>query len=148
MIAFLKQLRLAQHADVDLRRDLIWVLRLMLAIPTPDRLDVSAEVIEELPPSRRDVPTESTPIVSPPQQHEVVELQQRFDPLAAEEIEPIIDDRIKKLVSREHVLPHGVAKVVTTAIERRIDFREVTLHIPQRIVDALEVQSRPRHLQQ
>ena len=48
MIAFLKELRLAKDARVDLRRDFIWVLRLMLAIPAPDRLDVSAEVIEEL----------------------------------------------------------------------------------------------------
>ena len=74
MIAFLKELRLAKDARVDLRRDFIWVLRLMLAIPAPDRLDVSAEVIEELPAGHGNVPIEHAQIVPPAEQHEAVEL--------------------------------------------------------------------------
>ena len=72
MIAFLIELWSAKHAHVDLRRDLIRVLRLMLAIPPANRLHISAEVIEELPSSCGDVATERARIVAPTQQHEVV----------------------------------------------------------------------------
>ena len=104
MIAFLIELWLAKHARVDLRRDLVWVLRLMFAIPAPDRLDVSTEVIEELPSGHSNMPIERAQIVPPTEQHEVVELQERFEPLVAEQVELVVDDRIKKLVRREHVL--------------------------------------------
>ena len=65
MIAFLIELWLAKHADVDLRRDLVRVLRLMLAIPTADRLYIAMEIIEKLPSGHSDVPTERARIISP-----------------------------------------------------------------------------------
>ena len=122
MIALLIELWLAEYAHVDLRRDLIRVLRFMLAIPTAKRLYVSTEVIEELPSGRGDVLTELARIISPTEQHEVVELQQRFEPLLAEQVQAVIHCRIEKLIRREHVLPHCFTKLITTAIEHRIDY--------------------------
>jgi hypothetical protein len=76
----------------------------------------------------------------------VVELQQRFEPLGAEQVEVIIDYRVEKLLSCEHVLPDRVSKVITTAIEHRIDCREVTLHLAQLILNAYKMQAQPfRH---
>ena len=141
MIAFLKELWLAQHAHVDLRRDLIRVLRLMLAIPPADRLYILTEVIEELPSGPCNVPTERARIVRPPEQHEVVELQKRFEPLIAEQVKLVINDGIEKLIRREHVLPHQVSKIITTALEHGIDCREVTLHVNQLIFNASKVQA-------
>jgi hypothetical protein len=66
------QLWLAKHAHVDLGRNLIRILRLMIAVPAANRLYVLAEVIEELPWGYRDVATERARIVAPTQQHEVV----------------------------------------------------------------------------
>jgi len=65
MIPFLKELRLAENAHVDLRRNFIWVLGLMLAIPPADWLDELQEVNEELPSGLCDVPTEGTPNRTP-----------------------------------------------------------------------------------
>jgi len=145
MIAFLIELWLAKHAHVDLRRDLIRVLRCMLAIPPADRLYISTEVIEELPSGKSNVLTERVRIISPTEQHEVVELQERFEPLVAEQVEVIIDYRVQKLVSCEHVLPDRVSKVITTAIEQSIDCREVTLHFKQPILNACNTQVQPFH---
>src|ERR1039457_1240520 len=136
MIAFLKELWLAEHAHIDLRGDLVRVLRLMLAIPTADRPYILKEVKEELVSGQSDVPTKSAWIIPAAEQHEVVELQERFNPLLAEQVEVVIGYRIEKLVSREHVLPHRVSKVITTAIECRVDCREMTLHVAQLILNA------------
>src|ERR1700722_19339230 len=125
MIAFLIELWLAKHAHVDLRSDLIRVLHLMLAVPSADRLYIETEVIEKLPPGHSDVLAECARVVSPTQQHKVVELQERFEPLVAEQVEVIIDYRIEKLVRREHVLPHRIRKVIPTAIEHPVDCREM-----------------------
>jgi len=91
------------------------------------------------------VPTKHARIVSLTEQHEVVELQERFQPLVAEQVEIITDYRIEKLVRSEHVLPHGVTKVITPAIEHRIDCREVTLHVTQLILNAPKMQAQPFH---
>jgi hypothetical protein len=139
MIAFLKELWLAQHAPIYLRRDLIRVLRLMLAIPPSDWLYILTEVSEELPSGRGNVPTEGVPIIPPTEQHEVVELQKRFQPLVAEQVKTIINYYIEKLIRREHVLSHQVSKIITTAPKRGIDCREVTLHFNQLILNASEV---------
>src|SRR6202034_2796365 len=125
MIAFLIELWLAEYAHVDLRRDLIWVLHLMLAIPPPDRLDVLSKVSEELPPGHGDVPIEPIPIVPPTEQHKMVELQERFETLIAKQVETVSDNRVEKLVRGEHVLPHRVAKIITAAVEDPVDGREV-----------------------
>ena len=145
MIAFLIELWLAKHADVDLRRDLVRVLRLMLAIPTADRLYIAMEIIEELPSGHSDVPTERARIISPTEQHVVVELQERFEPLVAEQVEVMIDYRIDELVSCEQVPPDRVSKVIATAIEHRIDCREVTLYVAQLILNASKMQAQPFH---
>src|ERR1700689_591820 len=117
MIAFLKKLRLAEYAHVDLRRDLIRVLRLMLAIPPPDRLDVLGKVNEELLSGHGDVPIERLPVVPPSEQHKMVELQERFEPLVTEQVEVVSDNRVEKLVRSEHVLAHRVAKIIPAAVE-------------------------------
>jgi hypothetical protein len=143
MIAFLKELWLAEHAHVDLRGHLIRIFRLMLAIPTAERFYTSKEVNEELLSGQRDVPTKSVRIISATKQHEVVELQERFKPLIVEQVEVVIDYRIEKLVSCEHVLPHRVSKVITTGTECRIDCREMTLHIAQLILNASKMQAQP-----
>ena len=150
MIAFLKELWLAEHAHVDLRGDLIRVLRLMLAIPTADRPYISKEVKEELLSRQSDVPIKSVRIISATEQHEVVELQERFKPVITEQVETVIDYSIEKLVSCEHVLPHPVSKVIPTAIQRRVDCREMTLYVAQLILNASKMQAQPfpHHFQQ
>jgi hypothetical protein len=122
----------------------------VVAIPKANWLYVSTEVIEELPSGQSDVPAERARIISLTEQHKVVELQERFEPLVAEQVEVIIDYRVEKLVSCEHVLPDRVSKVVTTAIEHRIDCREVTLHLAQLILNASKMQAQTfhNHLQQ
>jgi hypothetical protein len=54
------------------------------------------------------VPTEHARIISPIEHHEVVELRELFELLVAEQVELIIDNRIEKIVSCGHVLPHRV----------------------------------------
>jgi hypothetical protein len=68
MIAFLIELWSAKHAHIDLRRDLIRVLRLVFAIPPANR----AEVIKELQSGYGDVATERARIVASTQEYEVV----------------------------------------------------------------------------
>ena len=145
MVAFLKQLWLAKHTHVDLRCDLIWIVRVVLPVPALDRLNVSAEVLEELSSRRGNVSIVRAQIVSLPQKHEVVELQERFQPFVAEEIDVVLHDCIQKLICRKHILSHGVGKVVAAAIEYCVDCRKVTLRIVQLILDAPEVQSQPFH---
>ena len=65
MITFLKELRLAKHAHIDLSCDLIRVCRLMFAIPPTNRFEVVPEVIEKLASCRSDMPVECLPTVSP-----------------------------------------------------------------------------------
>ena len=141
MVAFLKQLWLAKHAHIDLRRDLIRIFRAMLAIPAPDWLNLRAKVLEELLSRRRNVSTERDQIVPLPEQNEVVELQQRFETLAAEEVDIAVDDCIKKPVRREHVSPHRIGEVIAATIQHRIDCREMMLYIAQLILDASKVQA-------
>jgi hypothetical protein len=50
MVSFLVELRLAKHADVDLRSHLIGIFGFVLAVPTADRSYVVTEVGEELLP--------------------------------------------------------------------------------------------------
>lgn len=139
MIAFLKELRLAEHTYVDLRRDLIWIRRLMLAIPTTDRLDVTHEVSKELLSGHGDVPTECVWIVRSAEKHEVIELQERFESFIAEQVEAVFENRVKKFVGCDHVPANAITKIVAAAIQHRIDSREVALHIVQFIINAPEI---------
>ena len=75
----------------------------------------------------------------------MVELQERFEPLVAEQVEVLIDYRIDELVSCEQVPPDRVSKVIATAIEHRIDCREVTLYVAQLILNASKMQAQPFH---
>jgi hypothetical protein len=141
MIAFLKQLRLAKYSDVDLRCDFIWVVRIMPAVPTPDRPNICAEVLEELLSGHCNVLIERAEIVTLPKEGQVVQLQERLEPFFAEEVELVLNDRIKKLVRRKHVLAHGVGKVITATVEYGVDGWKVMLHITQLIFNAPKVQS-------
>ncbi len=87
VIPLLIQLRLAEHADINLRRYLVGVFSPMLAIPPADGFDVSAKIREELLASRRDVLTVGAGVISPAKQHEMVELQQHLESFVAEEVE-------------------------------------------------------------
>jgi hypothetical protein len=49
------------------------------------------EVQEELLSGHRYVPVKNLPIVPPTEQHEVVELQERFQPFLAEQVKVVID---------------------------------------------------------
>lgn len=152
MIAFLKKLWLTQYAHVDLCRDLIRVLGLMFVIPPADRLNALLKIEEELASGCTDVPAEDLRIISPAEQYEMVHLQERFKPVMAEQVEVLRDHRIEKFVGRDHVFPHRVGKIITPAIEHRIDRREVMLHIAQLSVDASEAQAQAQsfhfHVQQ
>ena len=64
MIPLLIQLRLAEHADINLRRDLAGIFPLMLAIPPADGLDVSAQIGEELLARYGDVSTVCAGVIS------------------------------------------------------------------------------------
>ena len=73
VVPFLIELRLAQHADVNLRGHLIGVLRLVLAVPSADRLDVLFEVGEESFSRSRYVPAESSRVVILAEEHEMIQ---------------------------------------------------------------------------
>jgi len=85
------------------------------------------------------VQTEYTWIVPFAEQHEVIELQQRFESLVAEQVETVFEYRVKKFVSCQHVPPNTITKIVTAAIEHCIDSREMALHIAQFIANAPEM---------
>jgi hypothetical protein len=108
------------------------------------------KVIKELSSSNADVPAELMGIISLTKQHEMVELQQRFKTFIAEQVEGVIDNRIKKLVRREHVLPHRVSEVITVQLELGVDRGEMTLDLAQLIINASEAQAQwsYNHVQQ
>ena len=59
MVPFLIELRLAEHAGVNLRRHLIRILGFVLAIPVSDRFYILLECFKEALPSRGYVSAES-----------------------------------------------------------------------------------------
>ena len=73
MVSFLIELRIAEHADINLRRYLKWIRRPMLSVPAPNRFHILSEVGEEPLPRRRDVSDECSGIVTSTEQHEVIQ---------------------------------------------------------------------------
>jgi hypothetical protein len=136
MITFLKELWLAKHAYIDLRGDLKRVRRIMFAIPPANRSDVVPKVIEKLRSRGADMPVECSWTISAAEQDEMIQMQQSFETFAAEQVDVISNRRIKKLVRRKHVLPHGVIEVITPTTQHCIDGREMALNITQFILNA------------
>lgn len=139
MIPLLIELRLAQNTHVNLSSDLIGVRCFVLAVPPPDRLDVSPEVIEELLSSRGNMSTKLPLIVPSAEQDQVVELQERFESFVAEQVEVMIYDCVEIFVGREHVLSDTITEVIPAAFEYCVDCREVTLDIAQLIINPSNV---------
>ena len=141
MIPLLKQLGLAQHTYVNLCRDLIGVLRVMLPIPATDWLYVSMEIFEEAFSRNCDMAMKVTRIVATPEQHQVIELQQGFESLTTEEVHIVLDNCIKKLIRSKHVLPYCIREIVTPNAQQRINIPKMMLDITQFVLDPSEVQS-------
>ena len=141
MVPLLIQLRLAEHADINLRRDLVGVFSSMPAIPPADGLHVSAKIGEELLARRGDVSTVGAGVISSAEQHEVIELQQRLESFLTEQVDTFLDNRVEKLVGRDHVLAYYVSEIISPQVKCGIDRREVALHINQLIFNAPETQA-------
>jgi hypothetical protein len=135
MVSFMIELWLAQHANVNLRGHFIRVLGFVLAVPSPDRLDVMFEVGEESFSRGGYVPAESSRVVIGAEQYEMIQLQESFEPVIAEQIHAITDNSIKELIRGKHVQPHGVREIVAAQVESCVDRRKMTLNIAQFLVD-------------
>jgi hypothetical protein len=141
MVAFLIELRLAQHADVNLRSDLIGILRLVLAVPPADRADVSLKVCEEPFSRGRYVPGESPRVVIVAEEHEMIQLQESLQPFLAEEIDSIANNGIQKFICGEHIQSHSIREIVAAQSEGCVDRQKMMLNIAQFLVDASQPQA-------
>src|ERR1700719_1828465 len=56
-----------------------------------------------------------------------------------------MDDGIQKLIRREHVLPHGISKIIAGQIENGVDRRKVTLNVTQLVLYAPQAQAQGFH---
>jgi len=72
---FLIELRLAEHADVNLRRHLIRILGFVLAVPAADRFYILLERFKEVLPSRGYVSAESLRVIISAKQNKMIQMQ-------------------------------------------------------------------------
>ena len=87
------------------------------------------------------MPSELNRAVPFPKKHEMIELQKRFEPCAAEQIDVMRNNLIEKFIRCEHIPSHCRTKIITAGIEHCIYGWKVPLHIAQLIVDALKMQA-------
>ncbi len=117
----------------------------MLAIPAADWLNVPLKVSEEPLSSHLDVFAEKVLVISSSEQHEVVDVQEGFEALIAEQVDVIIHNRFKKFVRRQHVPPNRISEVITAAVQSCIDGREMALHIAQFFINPFKAQAQCSH---
>lgn len=76
----------------------------------------------------------------------MIQLQKGLKPWFAEKINPVPDERIEKLVRRQHILADGIRKIIAARREGRINGRKMPLYIRQFLVDASQSQAEWLHV--
>ena len=70
----------------------------------------------------------------------MIEAQEDLKALIAEKVHAIAENRIEKLVRREHVQSHDIREIVAPQLEQGIDRREMALNVTQLLFDSDEAQ--------